>query len=288
MHELPWITIFLSRVRRFGNDFHKWRSHEWKSLPNRLTSDKKSLFTVTNVSFYFLHAILCHEHCVFLFVLLCCPRTGTVKDKGCVFQYLVFIFLGGKGCQITHPLGTIKLMHGTLPNERDNLLQISFWNVNLRCYNKYLCNKTTYFPDSLQQHVTHTCWTSKDMKYIIPSWHGYISISYLSLCVQLLFDVLTLWTRSMVHFIENQFTRNYCLSEYHRCANMFISKNHFIASIYHWNHCIYHRVFFASISIQGINQSVCNSSTLHLVLKTIAYVQHACNKTAFTSTRYKG
>ena len=53
---------FLSRVRRFGNDFHEWRSHEWKSLPNRLTSDKKSLFTVTNVLFYFLHAILCHEH----------------------------------------------------------------------------------------------------------------------------------------------------------------------------------------------------------------------------------
>ena len=62
MYELPWITIFLSRVGRFGNDFHEWRSHEWKSLPNRLMSDKKSLFTVTNVLFYFLQAILCHEH----------------------------------------------------------------------------------------------------------------------------------------------------------------------------------------------------------------------------------
>ena len=30
MHELPWITIFWSRVRWFGNDFHEWRSHEWK------------------------------------------------------------------------------------------------------------------------------------------------------------------------------------------------------------------------------------------------------------------
>ena len=60
-----WVTVnndFLSRVRRFGDDFHEWRSHELKSLPNRLTSDKKSLFTVTNVLFYFLHAILCHEH----------------------------------------------------------------------------------------------------------------------------------------------------------------------------------------------------------------------------------
>ena len=50
-----------------NNDFfvtsgaiRQWFS--WKSLPNRLTSDKKSLFTVTNVLFYFLHAILCHEH----------------------------------------------------------------------------------------------------------------------------------------------------------------------------------------------------------------------------------
>ena len=61
MHELPWITIFWSRVRRFDSDFHSWRSHEWKSLPNHLASDKESLFTVTKVSFYFLYAFLCHE-----------------------------------------------------------------------------------------------------------------------------------------------------------------------------------------------------------------------------------
>ena len=53
---------FLSRVRRFGNDFHEWRSHERKSLPNRIRRDKKSLFTITNVLLYFLHAILCPEH----------------------------------------------------------------------------------------------------------------------------------------------------------------------------------------------------------------------------------
>ena len=40
MYELPWITIFWSRVRWFGNDFHEWRSHEWKSLANHLTSDQ--------------------------------------------------------------------------------------------------------------------------------------------------------------------------------------------------------------------------------------------------------
>ena len=56
MHELPWITIF---------------GHEWGDLPMIFTSDevssrvtKKSLFTVTNVLFYFLHAILCPEHTI--------------------------------------------------------------------------------------------------------------------------------------------------------------------------------------------------------------------------------
>ena len=35
------ILIYLvSRVRRFDNDFHGWRSHVWKSLLNRFTSDK--------------------------------------------------------------------------------------------------------------------------------------------------------------------------------------------------------------------------------------------------------
>ena len=36
-----WITIFGSRVSRFANNFHEWRSHEWKSLANRITSDPK-------------------------------------------------------------------------------------------------------------------------------------------------------------------------------------------------------------------------------------------------------
>ena len=41
MHELPWITSFGARVGRSANDFHEWRSHEWKSLANRITSDPK-------------------------------------------------------------------------------------------------------------------------------------------------------------------------------------------------------------------------------------------------------
>ena len=41
-----WVIMnndLLSLVRRFGNDFHEWQSHEWKSLSNRLTSDKKKI-----------------------------------------------------------------------------------------------------------------------------------------------------------------------------------------------------------------------------------------------------
>ena len=39
-----WVTVnndFWSRVRRLANDFHEWRSHEWKSLANHLMSDQK-------------------------------------------------------------------------------------------------------------------------------------------------------------------------------------------------------------------------------------------------------
>ena len=39
-----WVTVnndFGSRVRRFANHFHEWRSHKWKWLVNRITSDPK-------------------------------------------------------------------------------------------------------------------------------------------------------------------------------------------------------------------------------------------------------
>ena len=41
MHQLPWITIFWSRVKWFANNFHEWWSHEWKSLANHLTSSSR-------------------------------------------------------------------------------------------------------------------------------------------------------------------------------------------------------------------------------------------------------
>ena len=49
MHELPWITIF---------------GHEWDDLQITSRATEKSLFTVTNVLFYFLHAILRVEHTI--------------------------------------------------------------------------------------------------------------------------------------------------------------------------------------------------------------------------------
>ena len=60
-----WVTVnndFLLRVRRFGNYFHEWRSHEWNHCRIASRVKKMSLFTVTNVLLlYFLHAILCPE-----------------------------------------------------------------------------------------------------------------------------------------------------------------------------------------------------------------------------------
>ena len=46
-----WVTV--------NNDFWVTSEAICQSLANRITSDPKSLFTVTNVLFYFLHAMLC-------------------------------------------------------------------------------------------------------------------------------------------------------------------------------------------------------------------------------------
>ena len=83
MHELPWITIvFVTReaIRHWfslvtvNNDFfvtseaiRHWFSRVTKSRVKISAESphewqKQSLFTVTNVLFYFLHASLCHEH----------------------------------------------------------------------------------------------------------------------------------------------------------------------------------------------------------------------------------
>ena len=57
MHDLQWIAILGSRERRFANNFHERRSHEWKSLANRITSGRKIVIHGVNVLFYFLHTI---------------------------------------------------------------------------------------------------------------------------------------------------------------------------------------------------------------------------------------
>ena len=54
MHELPWIPILGSWVRRFANDFREWWSHEWKLLANRLTSDQKIVIHVNECIILFL------------------------------------------------------------------------------------------------------------------------------------------------------------------------------------------------------------------------------------------
>ena len=76
IHSLPWITIFLSLMRRFVNDFHSWLRHSWKSLPNRLTRDKKSLFTVTHALFF----ISLVTSLTFLTVVAVDPITRTKKE----------------------------------------------------------------------------------------------------------------------------------------------------------------------------------------------------------------
>ena len=80
MHELLWITIFGSQVRRFANDFHEWRSHEWTCWQIASWVTQKSVFMVTNVSFYFLHAILRHEHTIPLKQLLFADFAIVAKD----------------------------------------------------------------------------------------------------------------------------------------------------------------------------------------------------------------
>ena len=66
MHELPWITIFGSLVMRFVNNFHEWR-------------------TVTNVLFYFLHAIRCLEHSI-------PPKQLSIADFAVVAKDSLFWF----------------------------------------------------------------------------------------------------------------------------------------------------------------------------------------------------
>ena len=89
MHELPRVTILWSRVVWFANYSHDWRNHEWKYLANHLTSDQKSLFTATNVLFYFLHAILYLEHTPFRYKQSSIAHFVTVARDGLFWLNIV-------------------------------------------------------------------------------------------------------------------------------------------------------------------------------------------------------
>ena len=69
---------FLSLVRRFGNDFHSWLRHSWKSLPN-----KKSLFTVTHALFFISIAFDYLFNCLFMVTT---RETPKLHIKGLLFR----------------------------------------------------------------------------------------------------------------------------------------------------------------------------------------------------------
>ena len=62
MHNNAWVTVNNDFLSLFGNVFtsDEVTSENQYRIASLVT--KKSLFTITNVLFYFLHAILCHEH----------------------------------------------------------------------------------------------------------------------------------------------------------------------------------------------------------------------------------
>ena len=73
IRELPWITIFWSRVR--------WRSHEWKSLANHITSDPKIVFQsnkcfILYLTCYFMSLSWTHDSNQRTFISQLMPRTA--------------------------------------------------------------------------------------------------------------------------------------------------------------------------------------------------------------------
>ena len=58
-------------MRRFVNNFHEWRSHEWKLLANRFTSDPKMFTCIYEGIFMFicLYMYVCASMCVYVFIL---------------------------------------------------------------------------------------------------------------------------------------------------------------------------------------------------------------------------
>ena len=94
------MTIFLgSRVTRFADNCYEWQisgksHHLWP---------KNLLFTVTNVLFYFLHAILCPEHIIPLKQLSVADFAIVTKDDP---FWLSIVMSPQLICDITRTWGT--------------------------------------------------------------------------------------------------------------------------------------------------------------------------------------
>ena len=71
MYGLLWIAIL---VRGFGNDFHDWRSHEWKSMASRVTNGHYSREPIYFIISYTLFYVLDIEKTITHFAIVAKDR----------------------------------------------------------------------------------------------------------------------------------------------------------------------------------------------------------------------
>ena len=127
MHELSWITTFGWRVMRFANDCHKWRSHESKSLTNRITSDPKIVIHSNKCIILFLACHFMswtHNSTQNNYWLLILPLSLRTVFSDLVLQRPQLI------CDVTRMWGTLKFnLYGLCPW----CMHITWWYQQL-CY----------------------------------------------------------------------------------------------------------------------------------------------------------
>ena len=87
----------------FANNFHESRSHEWKSLANRITGDTKIVIHGNECIIYFLNAILCPEHTILLKQLSIADFAIVTKDG---LLWLSIVTSPQLICDVTRTWGT--------------------------------------------------------------------------------------------------------------------------------------------------------------------------------------